>query len=350
VRVLSVVGTRPQLVKAVPVSRALRAAGHEEIVLHTGQHYDPALSEAAGAGMSEPARRLDVRSGLHGARGAAIARGTAAFIAEVAPRCVLVVGDTDSALAAGLGARAAGVPLVHGEAGVRLGSLGLPEEINRVALDHIADLLLCPTERAVRGVTAEGATGEILFAGDPLLDAMTDIDPPGAADDAPEAGTFFLATVHRAENTDDADRLARILRALDGLPAPVLFPMHPRTAAAAAAAGGLPVGGSLRVTPPLPRERLLALLRRCRAVLTDSGGVQREAYWLGVPSLVLRADAEWREILDAGWSVTVDASPERIAAAAARPPRGAASPDRDAFGGGRAAARWVEALERRYGA
>jgi UDP-N-acetylglucosamine 2-epimerase len=336
VKILTVLGTRPQVVKAAPVAFALHGRGHEEIVLLTGQHYDADL-----LGETPPAKSLGIGSGSHAFQAAEGARGVAAFAAEVKPDCILAAGDTNSALAAGLGARIAGIPFVHGEAGVRLGDFSLPEEVNRVVLDHLADLCLCPTERAAAALRVEHPRARVVVAGDPLLDALP---PHGPAPDAP-SGPFLLATLHRAENTDDPARLLRILRALDGLLRPVLLPLHPRTRAAIARAHFEPTG-LLRLLPPLGHAAVVNLARRASAVITDSGGLQREAYWLSVPCIVLREACEWRETVESGWAVLAGADPARIAAAAAVPPRGAGGPDIAAFGGGGAAVRWAEAVGR----
>jgi len=335
-KILTVLGTRPQVVKAGPVSAAIRTRGHEEVLLLTGQHYDAAL-----LGEVPPAKSLGIGSGSHAFQAAEGARGVAAIAAEVEPDCILAAGDTNSALAAGLGARAAGVRFVHGEAGVRLGDFSLPEEVNRVVLDHLADLCLCPTERAAAALRAEHPRAVVVAAGDPLLDALPE---GGSAPEAP-SGPFLLATLHRAENTDDADRLLRILRALDGLLRPVLLPLHPRTRGALDRAGFKPTG-LLRLLPPLGHGEIVALARRAAAVITDSGGLQREAYWLSIPCIVLRDACEWRETVEEGWAALVGADPARIAAAASAPPRGVRPPDLAAFGGGGAAVRWVEAVER----
>jgi UDP-N-acetylglucosamine 2-epimerase len=347
-RVLTVLGTRPQIVKAGVVSRALAAAGHEEILLHTGQHRDPALTgvHAEGEGPPAPARSLGIGPGSHARQVAEAARGVAAFAAETRPAVVLAAGDTNSALAAGLGARAAGARLAHGEAGVRVGSFTLPEEVNRVALDHLADLALCPTARAATSLEGERPRGKVVFAGDPLLDALPPAGSPPAG--LPKEG-WFLATLHRAENTDDPVRLRRLLEGLAALPLPVLLPLHPRTRAAVDRLGPGGIAGSLRPSPPVPHRELLDLARGARAVLTDSGGLQREAYWIGVPCIVLREATEWTETVTSGWATLAGADPERIRSFAATPPRGAAPADRAAFGGGRAAERWVKALEERFG-
>jgi UDP-N-acetylglucosamine 2-epimerase len=349
-RVLTVLGTRPQIVKAAPVSRALLAAGHEEFVLDTGQHYDQDLVRvhAPGRGPTEAAGSLGIGSAPHAEQTALAARGTAEFAARVRPACVLVAGDTNSALGAALGARAAGVPLVHGEAGVRLGAFDLPEEVNRVVADHLADLCLCPTERAAAALRAERPRAAVEVAGDPLLDELGAEGSGNRPSTAP-AGAPFLATLHRAENTEDPARLRAIVDALAGLGRPVLFPVHPRTRRALEGAGRWPLPAGFRGSDPLPHADLLAALRGSAAVLTDSGGLQREAYWLGVPCVVLRDACEWRETVEEGWAVLAGADPARIRAAAERPPRGARVPDLAAFGGGGAAARWVAAMEERFG-
>jgi UDP-N-acetylglucosamine 2-epimerase len=342
VRVLTVLGTRPQMVKAGPISRALAAAGHEELLLLTGQHYDASLT-GAGEALASPARALGIGSCSHAWQVGEAARGTAAFAREVRPDAVLAAGDTNSALAAGLGARAAGVPLVHGEAGVRLGSLDLPEEANRIALDHLSALALCPTPASAAALRAEKPRARVVEAGDPLLDAFLAARPAPERDPAP-----FLCTLHRAENTDDPARLGRIVSALAALPGPVLWPVHPRSRAALERSGRWPLPPAIRVAEPMAHRALLAAAAGARAVLTDSGGVQREAYWLGVPCVVLRDSCEWRETVASGWAVLAGADPARIRAAAAEPPRGAAPPDLAAFGGGKAAERWVRALEEAF--
>jgi UDP-N-acetylglucosamine 2-epimerase len=351
-RVLTVLGTRPQIVKAAPVSRALAAAGHEEIVLHTGQHYDGALTGVLGeaSGVPAPARFLGVGSGGHAAQAGKGARGVAAFAEAARPDAILAVGDTNSALAAALGARAAGVPLVHGEAGVRLGSLVLPEEANRVAADHLADLCLCPTERAAAALRAERPRARVAVAGDPLLDALAAAAPEkGPAGGAGPAGEYLLVTLHRAENTDDPARLRRVVDALASLPLPVVWPVHPRTRAALDRAERWPPPAPIRAEDPVRHRATLDLAHAARAVVTDSGGLQREAYWMGVPCVVLREDCEWRETVEEGWAVLAGADPARLRAAAESPPRGPRPPDRAAFGGGEAAARWVAEIERAFG-
>jgi UDP-N-acetylglucosamine 2-epimerase len=350
-RVLTVVGARPQFVKASVVSKALRAR-HEEILVHTGQHHDDALSDVffRDLGIPRPDVRLDVGDAEGGQRLAAMVRGIADAATSRRPDLVLVYGDTDSTLAGALAARETGVRVAHVEAGLRSSNLRMPEEINRVAVDHLADLLLCPTSGAAGALRRERARGRVEVVGDVMLDACLAVadaarrlDAPARHGVAPRA--YFVATVHRAENTDDPARLASIVAALDSLERPVLLPCHPRTALALTRAGLASNPTSLRLLPPLPYAEMTGLVADARAVLTDSGGLQKEAYFLGVPCVTLRDETEWTETVVAGWNRLAGADAARIreAVAAARAPN--VPPDLAAFGGGEAARRVVEAIE-----
>jgi UDP-N-acetylglucosamine 2-epimerase len=350
-RVLTVVGTRPQFVKAAPVSRALRQR-HEEILLDTAQHYDDALAGAffRDLGIPAPEVRLAAGGGDAGPRLAAMIRGIAAEAASRRPDAVIVYGDTDSTLAGALAAREAGVRVAHVESGLRSFNLRMPEEINRIATDHLSDLLLCPTASAAATLRVERVRGRVEVVGDVMLDACVAV-----ADAARRLGVptrhgvavrgYYAATVHRAENTDDASRLASIVAALDSLDLPVLLPCHPRAESALAAAGLAAGLTGLRLLPPLPYAEMIGLVADAKALLTDSGGLQKEAYCLGVPCVTLRDETEWGETVAAGWNRLAGAETARIreAAAAARPPE--ASPDLALFGGGGAARRVIDALE-----
>jgi len=350
-KVLTVVGARPQFVKASVVSRALRGR-HEEILVHTGQHFDDALSDVffRDLGIAAPDVRLDVGGSAPGPRLAAMVRGIAAAAADRRPDVVLVYGDTDSTLAGALAARAAGVRLAHVEAGLRSGNLRMPEESNRIATDHLADLLLCPTAGAADALRRERAKGRVDVVGDVMLDACLAVaveakrlGAPARHGVAPRG--YFVATIHRAENTDDPSRLASIVAALDSLDRPVLLPCHPRTARALADAGLSADLNALRLLPPLPYAEMTGLVADARALLTDSGGLQKEAYFLGVPCVTLRDETEWGETVAAGWNrlAGTDAVRIREAVAAARAPD--AAPDLAAFGGGDASRRVVAAIE-----
>ena len=349
-KVLTVVGARPQFVKAAPVRRALAAAGHTEVLVHTGQHYDDAMSAALFRDLElAPADiNLGIGSGRHGDQTARMLAGLEPAIIAHAPDWVLVYGDTNSTLAGALAAAKLRVPLAHVEAGQRSFNRCMPEEINRVVTDHVSNLLLCSTPAAVANLSAEGIRAHVAMVGDVMIDALAWMlertQVPGArAHFGLEAGGYLLATVHRAENTDDPARLRAILAALDECDAPVVFPVHPRTRAAIAALGWRPAP-QVHVVEPLGDRAMIELERDARMILTDSGGVQKEAYFLRVPCVILRDETEWVEITSAGWAVLAGADPARIGSAVHswQPPQ--AHPP--LHGDGRAAERCASQLER----
>lgn len=319
--------------------------------MHSGQHWDDALSRVFfdELGLPEPDAHLGAEGLPTGSRLARMVRGTRSEIRSFRPDAVLVYGDTDTTLAGALAARVEGVPLVHVEAGMRSGEPRLPEEINRVAVDHVASLLLAPTAAAGERLREERVAGRVEVVGDVMLDALLEAAPAAGGKTARELGCepggYLVATIHRAANTDDPEVLLRLVRTLTGLGETVVLPLHPRTRAALDACGADPAGGGLRAIPPLPRGALLELLHGARGVLTDSGGVQREAWFLGVPCVTLRETTEWTETLPGGWNVLAGADPERIRAAVGDLARTRAARDLDVFGGGRAAARVVAALD-----
>jgi UDP-N-acetylglucosamine 2-epimerase len=349
-RVLTVVGARPQFVKASAVSRCL-APDHDEVVVHTGQHHDAALSQVFfdDLGIPPPAARLDVGHLTGGERLDTMTRGVHAEIRERKPNVVLVYGDTDSTLAGALAARRAGVLLAHVEAGLRSGILRMPEEANRIATDHLADLLLCPTAEAAQQLVAERARGRIATVGDVMLDVVVRVSsepeervPACLAGLA--RGQFFIATLHRASNVGDPERLARIADLLAGLDLPVVLACHPRTRAALAAIGRGHDRGALRLVAPLRYAEMLAAMARSRAVLTDSGGLQKEAYFLGVACVTLRDETEWRGTLVGGWNHLVGANAARLRAALDSLDRVRGGRDLARFGSGRAAQEIVREL------
>jgi|SRR5581483_4138308 len=337
-RVLSVVGNRPQFVKSAPLSLALREAGIAEVVLHTGQHYDPELSQVFydELGLGEPRYRLDLRQ----ADPAKMVPGIRAAVEEERPDWVLVYGDTNSTLA---GAQAAGAtPVAHVEAGLRSFDREMPEERNRVAVDRLAALLLCPDERSAAQLEAEGVRGRREVVGDVMADASR-LFAPIARRRARvlerlgvEPGRYALVTVHREANVRP-ERLARIAEGLDGLGEPVVFPAHPRTRAALET-----VPHRFPVVEPLGYLDFSALASQARVILTDSGGVQKEAYWHRVPCVTLRPSTEWVDTVAAGANVLVDDDPGAIvrAAAAARFPQDAPP----LYGDGHASERVAAAL------
>ena len=342
-KVLSVVGARPQFVKLGPVSRALRRHARE-IVVHTGQHYDREMSGAFfdELALPEPDRHLGIGSGPHGRMTGRMLEALEEVIGEVAPALVLVLGDTNSTLAGALAAAKLGVPVAHVEAGLRSHDDRMPEEINRRLTDHVSRLLFCPTTRAVANLRAEGVRRGVHRTGDVTMDAVRENLPRamrGARFPGTEPGRYYLATVHRQQNVDDDHRLASLVGALAALDAPVVFPVHPRTRRRLAALG-LGARGALRLAPPQPYLATLRLVKEARAVLTDSGGLQKEAFILGTPCVTLRESTEWTETLDSGANVLAGATARGIRAALARlerkPPRWRAAA---VYGDGRAAER-----------
>jgi UDP-N-acetylglucosamine 2-epimerase (non-hydrolysing)/UDP-GlcNAc3NAcA epimerase len=345
VRVLTVVGNRPQFVKAAAVSRPLRER-HEEVLVHTGQHHDDDLSAVFfdELGIPQPDRQLEIHGATNTSQTSRMLAALEPLLAEVAPDLVLVYGDTNSTLAGGLAAAQAGVPVAHVEAGMRSFDRRMPEELNRVLVDHLSDLLLCSTDAAVANLRAERAHGRIEQVGDVMVDVALALQPRARAQPLPAAfpSDFVLATAHRAGNVDDPDRLRRLVALLRAVPGPVLVPLHPRTRARLEHEGLLDeVQDSLFVLPPLGPMDFTALLVRARAVLTDSGGVQKEAYLAGVPCVTLRDTTEWVETVEAGWNVLVDLDAgAALRALEAEPP--AQRPE--LYGDGRAGERVVDAL------
>ncbi len=354
-KVVSVVGARPQFVKAAAVSRVLRQR-HHEVLIHTGQHYDEAMSATffRELEMPEPDANLGVGSASHGAQtGEMLARLEAAF-AEQAPDGVLVYGDTNSTLAASLAAAKLTLPgprrpwLAHVEAGLRSFNPAMPEERNRIVTDHLADLLLAPTPTAMANLANEGLADRAELVGDVMVDAYAWAEAR-AADALPEYAVglagFVLLTLHRAENVDDPARLAALLASLPH-DRPVIFPIHPRTSAALAEASwDLP--SNVRAVAPAGHLAMVALLRAAILVATDSGGLQKEAYLAGTPCVTLRGETEWVESVEAGWNRVAGSDGEALRVALADPAFLDRNRPRPAiFGDGRAAARVVDALER----
>ena len=319
--VLSVVGARPQFIKAAVVSHVLRQK-HREILLHTGQHYDHEMSRIffEELGIPEADIHLGVGSGTHGEQTGAMLAQIERVLLRERPDWVLVYGDTNSTLAGALAAAKLHLPVAHVEAGLRSYNRQMPEEINRVLTDHVSDLLFCPTQAAVDNLAREGITAGVHHVGDVMYDAVRNHAQRAAARSrileelglAP--GSYFLATVHRAGNTDDPTRLTAILDALSALGWPVVLPAHPRTRKALDALHYQP-GDQVRLIKPVGYLDMLQLEQHARAILTDSGGVQKEAYFAGVPCITLREETEWVETVESGWNTLVGADRECILAA-----------------------------------
>lgn len=349
-RVVTVIGNRPQFVKAAAVSRLLRER-HEEVLVHTGQHYDDELSSifVRELGIPRPEIELGLGGGSNTEQTARMLAAIGPLLAERRPSAVLVYGDTNSTLAGALAAAQARIPVAHVEAGMRSFDRAMPEELNRVLTDHASDLLLCPSDVARRNLEREGVAGRVEVVGDVMVDVAQLVRPRAEADGAPlatagvEAGEFLLVTAHRAGNVDDPARLGKLVDLLLAVPGPVVFPMHPRTRARLEQSGDIErLEQGVRVLPPLGYVPFTALLTRARAVLTDSGGVQKEAYLAGVRCVTMRDTTEWVETVESGWNELVDLDVSLAASALER----ALPPERPAFyGDGRAGERVVAALE-----
>ena len=341
-KVLSVVGNRPQFIKSGPLSVALRGRGIDEVVVHTGQHYDRELSEVffEELELPPPTYSLDLQTADVGRLTPAIAESVDAE----RPDRVLVYGDTNSTLA---GARAAGeTPVAHVEAGLRSGDLTMPEEHNRIEVDRISALLFTPDERSKDVLEAEGVQGRIDVVGDVMADANMRLAPLARERSrileelSLEGGDYAIATVHREANVQP-DRLARILEGLSRLDERVVFPAHPRTRAAIAS-NNLLLGTNVALVDPLGYLDFAALASQARVIVTDSGGLQKEAYWYGVPCVTLRPSTEWKDTVELGANVLVDDDPDAIARAAANAHMPPNRPE--LYGDGQAAGRIADVL------
>jgi UDP-GlcNAc3NAcA epimerase len=320
VRILTVVGNRPQFIKAAAVSGPLREQ-HEEILVHTGQHHDDTLSAVffSELGIARPDRELGISGASNTSQTSRMLAALEPLLSEVAPDATLVYGDTNSTLAGALASAQANVPVIHIEAGMRSYDRAMPEELSRVLTDHMSGLLLCSSETAAQNLRDESAVGRIEVVGDVMVDvARRWGSHEGAGEQAAErildmfaltAGAYYLLTAHRAGNVDDPERLRRLADLITALGAPVVFPLHPRTRARLQEHGllaDLARAENVHLTEPLGYVEFSALLWQARAVLTDSGGVQKEAYLAKVPCVTLRANTEWVETVAAGWNTLVD--------------------------------------------
>ncbi|HEX6761368.1 MAG TPA: UDP-N-acetylglucosamine 2-epimerase (non-hydrolyzing) [Gaiellaceae bacterium] len=338
-RVLSVVGNRPQFIKSAPLSLALRDAAIEEVVLHTGQHWDAELSQVFfdELGIAPPRHRLDLRT----ADAAAMEVPIRAVVERERPDWVLVFGDTNSTAA---GARAAGeVAVAHVESGLRSFDLEMPEERNRIEVDRTSTLLLCPDERSAAQLAAEGVHGRRVVVGDVMADAARLFAPLARARSSAlerfgvEPRGYVVATVHREANVTRTDRLVRIVDGLRRIELPLVFPAHPRTRAALER-----IAPELEIAPPLGYLDLAALASQARVVITDSGGLQKEAYWYRVPCITLRPSTEWVDTVEAGANVLVDDDPDALVRAVSQASFPAGTPE--LYGDGHASERIAAAL------
>jgi UDP-N-acetylglucosamine 2-epimerase len=354
VRVITIVGNRPQFIKATAVSRRLRSR-HDELLLHSGQHYDDELSAVFFRELDLPApdHELGIGSGSHAEQVAGIMQALEPVAERAGAGLALVYGDTNTTLAGALTFAKLGLPIAHVEAGMRSFDSSMPEERNRILADHLAVLRLCSTSRAVDNLAAEGVDDGVQLVGDVMAD-VTLMTLPLAEERSDvlerlelEPRSYLLVTAHRAANVDAEEPLSQLVDLLEALPLPAVFPVHPRTHARLEATGKLErLAAQERVvlSPPLGYLDFLKLLRHCAAVLTDSGGIQKEAYLVRVPCLTLREQTEWVETVELGWNRLVGLDRERVLEALQDLDLPADHPE--LYGGGRAGELVVEAIDR----
>ncbi len=318
-KVASVVGARPQFIKAAPVSREIRAH-NEEVLVHTGQHYDENMSDVFFQVLEipKPDYNLGVGSGSHAVQTAEMMKGLEQVFEKERPDFVLVYGDTNSTIAGALTAAKAGLPLGHVEAGLRSFNRTMPEEVNRVVTDHLSTVVFAPTSTAVENLAREGITRGVHMVGDVMYDVALQMAQPARERGVLKkhglaAGDYLLATVHRPANADDKETLASIVEALSDCGRTVVFPVHPRTRKNLEAFGLWDaLSKRVKVLPPVDYLDFLALLMDAAKVVTDSGGVQKEAYFFGVPCITLRDETEWIETVEDGWNALVGTETEDI--------------------------------------
>ncbi len=357
-RILSIVGARPQFVKAATVSRAISEKKRlnpsifiSEEIIHTGQHFDYGMSQVffEKLKMPEPAVNLGVNSFSHGEMTGRMMIGLEKVFLERKPDWVLVFGDTNSTMAAALAATKLYIPVAHVEAGLRSFNKMMPEEINRVVTDHVADLLLCPTLTAVKNLNNEGLTDNVHRVGDVMYDSALYFMQTAEKDSqildelALESGKYCLATVHRAENINNPPNLASILKALEEIAkndCPIILPLHPGTRSKIEASGR--ILKHIQVIEPVDYLDMLMLEKHARMIFTDSGGVQKEAYWCGVPCVTMREETEWVETVDTGWNQLVGADKVKILDAFHTAEKG--GDQQDAYGDGQAAEKILEMM------
>lgn len=317
--ITTIVGARPQFIKSAPVSGILEKRGHREYVVHTGQHYDYNMSQIfyEELHIPKPSINLSIGSGPHGYQIAQMLIGIEEVLLKQRPEIVLVYGDTNSTLAGALAATKLRIPLAHIEAGLRSFNKYMPEEQNRVLTDHCADVLFCPTQTAVENLRLENIVDGVHQVGDTMYDAVLQFSTM-----AKEKATlltklgvlpkqYLLATVHRAENTDDPTKLKEILTAFAEICEPIIFPIHPRTYKTLTNLG-LQISNNIQLIEPVGYLDMLSLESNARIILTDSGGIQKEAYFFSVPCITLRSETEWVETVNAGWNTIAGTNSELI--------------------------------------
>jgi UDP-GlcNAc3NAcA epimerase len=350
VKIVSIVGARPQFIKASPLSRVLRQR-HQEILVHTGQHYDHEMSQLFFEELNIPPAEYDLKvgSGPHGAQTGAMLAAIETVLHKEAPDVVIVYGDTNSSLAGALAAAKLHVPVAHVEAGLRSFNRAMPEEINRVVADHLSTWLFAPSDAAVTQLGREGIVDGVHVVGDIMLDAVFLFRDRALTRSVVlnrlnlQAQSYVVATVHRAENTDNPERLANIVDGLSRLDLPVVFPLHPRTRDRLREFRIEP-GANVLVIEPVGYLDMLALQARTACVLTDSGGVQKEAYYLSVPCVTMRRETEWIETVATGWNQLVGTDARDIGMAVMQQRTRPNRPHPPLYGDGKTAERIVEIL------
>jgi UDP-GlcNAc3NAcA epimerase len=357
-KALTVIGARPQFIKAAPLSRALRAR-HREVMVHTGQHYDHAMSAQffTEMGIPQPDYNLNVGSGSHAQQTSAMLVKLEQVMTREKPDVVIIFGDTNSTLAGSLTAAKLGIPIAHIEAGMRSFNRAMPEEINRVLSDHVASYHFCSTRTALANLRHEGVRTGLFLVGDIMVDALRLLLPDAAAAarilarHGVEPNGYVFATIHRAENTDHREKLSGIANALAGCGWPVVFPAHPRTVSRLKQyklLRRLQAAGRVKLVTPVGYSESLALQSQARAVITDSGGLQKEAYLLRTPCITARTETEWVETVAAGWNIITGPGSGAIIQALRRIHTPRQHPN--FYGKGGTASRIVSRLERVVGA
>ncbi len=352
-KIFSVVGARPQFIKAAPLSKALRL-NHEEFLVHTGQHYDAGMSDLffQQLGIPRPDVNLGIGSGSHAVQTASMLLTLELLMKQQSPDWVLVYGDTNSTLAAALAASKLHIPIAHVEAGLRSFNQAMPEEINRVLTDHVSSLLLCPTQVAVDNLEREGIKSGVVVTGDIMVDAvLQNVDRARKESDVHKrfglssGDPYIVVTIHRPSNTDQRETMAQIFAALNASPLPVIFPVHPRTQGMIETYGLSP-DDHVHLISPVGYLDMLALLDSASVLLTDSGGLQKEAYILQTPCVTVRTETEWVETVESGWNRLTAAEQKPILAAINTASNTRPSQHPDYYGDGSAAVRIVAALEK----
>ena len=354
-KILTIVGARPQFIKAAAISRAIAMRKRsgvdvEDVIVHTGQHYDEKMSQSFfdGLGIPEPRHNLGIGSTTHGRQTGLMMNALEDSIDVESPDILMVHGDTNSTLAGALVSAKRGLPLVHVEAGLRSFDRTMPEEVNRVVTDHVSDLLCCPSSTAVDNLEAEGIVDGVHLVGDVMYDVLIEdlAKLDGLASPVQSLGIespYVAATIHRAATTDDPERFAEVVRSLVEVAssiAPVVWPVHPRTSSLV---GDLTLPDTLHLIDPLPYHQMMLLVQGARTVVTDSGGLQKEAYWLKTPCVTVRDTTEWTETVEVGWNTLVGTNAREIVTAVDRASAPAAHPP--LYGDGRSALHIVTLLE-----